>query len=48
METVWNVILSWRFYSKISWDCLSFHRENMVSLITRMVSMEIVWKQCEK
>ena len=47
METVWRVIFLWRFYGKISLEIVwSFHGENVVNLITRMVSMEIIWIQC--
>ena len=38
METVWKVILLWRFYGKVSVEIIEgFHGENMVNLITRMV-----------
>ena len=47
MEAVWRVIHLWRFYCKISLDIVfGFHGENMANLITKMASVEIMWRQC--
>ena len=36
MQTVWRVILLWRFYGKVSLDIVrDFHGVNMVNQITR-------------
>ena len=37
----------WRFYGKISLDIVwGFVGENMINQITRIVRVEIVWRQC--